>query len=111
MDVVAALVADRKAAELVQPGECPLDHPPVPAQARAGVDALAGDADLDAAPGQRPAAARAVVGLVGVQLGRAPAALPGGASDRGDRVNQFFERDAVVAQANFEKAKGRLMEE
>ena len=43
----------------------------MPAQLLAGVDAFAGDADADVALGQGAATARDVVGLVGMQLGRA----------------------------------------
>jgi hypothetical protein len=52
---------------------------------------------LDAAPRQRPAAARVVVALVGVQLGGALAPPPGGRLGRRDRVDQRLEDDGVVA--------------
>ena len=51
MDVGAPLVAHGQAAEAVEPGQGALDHPAVAAQPLAGVDALAGDADPDVAPG------------------------------------------------------------
>ena len=88
MDVGAALVADGQAAEAVEPGERALDHPAVATERCAGVDALAGDADPDVAPAQRRAAARDVVALVGVQLGRALAPPPVGLLDRRDGIEQ-----------------------
>src|SRR5215218_8222391 len=90
VDVQAAFVADRRPPELVQPGQGPFDDPAVAAQALAGIDALARDADPDPAAAQEAAAAGDVVGLVGVELGRARAALPGGPLDRRDGVDQFL---------------------
>lgn len=97
MDVGAPLVADGEAAVAVEPGQGALHHPAVPAQPRAGVDALAGDADLDAALGQRPPTARDVVRLVGMPLVRsfAPPAIR--LPDRGDGIKQLREDDRVVA--------------
>ncbi len=48
MDVGAAFVADGQAAELVEPSERALHHPAVAAEPGGGVDALAGDPQLDA---------------------------------------------------------------
>ena len=50
VDVLPTLVADREPAEVAEPGQRAFDHPAVAAQARAGVDALAGDPDLDGRP-------------------------------------------------------------
>jgi hypothetical protein len=58
MDVGAPFVAHSQAPEAGQPGEGALDHPAVTAESLARVDALAGDADPDAAAAQRGAAAR-----------------------------------------------------
>src|SRR5947207_10967874 len=70
MNVAASLVAHRQPPEASQPGEGALHHPAVAAEPLAGVDAFAGDAAGDPAPSQVAAAARDVVGLVGVQPGR-----------------------------------------
>jgi hypothetical protein len=99
MDLVVALVADRHPPVAVEPVQRPLHDPAVPAQAVLGLDSLAGDADLDAALGQGAAAAGDVVGLVGVQLGRAPAAptrQPARADDGRDRVDQGKELGRIV---------------
>lgn len=57
MDVDAPLIADRQPSVAIQPRQGPLDDPPMPPQALAGVDPLAGDADLDPAPVQEPTTA------------------------------------------------------
>lgn len=75
MDVGPSLVADGEAAELGEPGQRPLDDPPVPAQTLAALDPAPGDAGPDATTGQRLTAAAVIVGLVGVQL-RGPLARP-----------------------------------
>src|SRR5215204_799227 len=95
--VLAALVAHGEPAELVEPGERALDDPAVPPQPRARIDALARDPGLDTAPPQEPAAARDVVGLVGVELGRAPAGPAARPLDRRHCVDHLLEDGAVVA--------------
>jgi hypothetical protein len=78
-------------------GQRTLDDPPVPPEARPGLDAPARDTVLDPAPGARLAAAAVVVPFVGMQL-RGPsarsAAAPG--PDRRDGVEQRLEHPAVV---------------
>lgn len=71
MDVSPTLIADLEAPEAVEPGERPLHHPAIPSQPFARFDAAARDAGDDAAGAQCSAAAREVVGLVGMQLHRA----------------------------------------
>ena len=66
MDVGPPLVADCQPAELAEPSQGALHDPPVPSQPGAALDAAAGDAGLDAAAGQGPAAAAMIVGLVDV---------------------------------------------
>ncbi len=57
VEVGAALVAHREAAELAEPRQRALHHPPVPPEAGAALDAPAGDARLDAAGAALAAAA------------------------------------------------------
>lgn len=60
------------------------------------LDPTAGDADLDPAPGQVGTAAAMVVGLVGVDLGRAAAPAAGRGLHLGEVVQQRLEHQAVV---------------
>jgi len=94
-----ALVADGEASVACEPGQRAFDDPPVPAQLRAGVDATAGDTDLDVAGVQHLAAAREVVGLIGVQLVRALARAPQvscRAVDGRHRIHEHGELRGVV---------------
>jgi hypothetical protein len=68
VDVGASLVADRQAAEAVEPSVCALHHPPVPAQPLAAVDAAARDARHNPTRSTLMSARSGVVGFVGVQL-------------------------------------------
>ena len=97
MNIGAALVADSQAAEAIQPSQRALDHPAMPAEAFAGIDAFAGDADPDVTLGQGPAAAGIVVALVGMQLGGAFAPLASRRLDRRDGIEQRIEDHRVVA--------------
>ncbi len=82
MDVGASFITDGKPATASNPRQCAFDHPAMSAQPLAAVDAAAGDPGDDRAATQRRAAARVIVGLVGVQLGgaTAKAALGAGGS-------------------------------
>ena len=71
MDVGAPLIPDGEAAKAVQPCQCPLDDPAVPAQSFAAVDAPSGNAGLDGAFSAFAPAAVMVIGFVGVELARA----------------------------------------
>ena len=97
MDIGPPFIADRQPPGATQPGQGPLDHPAVAAQARAGLDPLAGDADLNPPPMQEAATAWHVVGLVGMELGGACSPLTGGLFDERHGVEQVLEDDAVVA--------------
>jgi hypothetical protein len=69
------------------------------AECGAGLDAAAGDADLDPAPVQVGAATREVLALVRVQLLRPalrPAAAARAPADAGVGVEQGFEQLTVV---------------
>ena len=97
MDIRPSLIADGQPPILAEPGEGPFDHPAVAAQPFAGVEARAGNADLDMALGQRLAAARDVVGLVGVALVWPFAPVPVRLLDRWNRIEQRLKNDRVVA--------------
>ena len=107
MDVGAPLVADREAAEAVEPGQRALDHPAVPAQPLAGVDAPSGDAGRDGAGAALPAAAAVIVGLVGVELVGALARPASPVAHAGHGVQGRRQHHAVVpvgrAQAHPER--------
>ncbi len=96
MELRPAFIADRQSPVPVQPGQRPLDHPAVATQPLTRLDAFAGDPDLDVPPVQEATAARDIVGLVGMELGRAFSALAGGLPDRGHGVDQRVEDGAVV---------------
>src|SRR4051794_21782523 len=68
MDVSAGFIAHAEPAKLVEPGQGALHHPAMAPQLLTGVEALAGDADLDVAPREGATAAGDVVGFVGMQL-------------------------------------------
>ena len=95
-DVGSSLVADEEAAETGEPGEGSLDHPAVPAEALAGVEAASGDAGDDAALVTGPAAAWKIVGLVSVQLARSSAGPTPALADRRHRVEHRLQHSAVV---------------
>src|SRR4051812_45924589 len=71
VDVGPALVADGEPAVAGEPGQGPLNDPAVATEPLAGVDAASGDPRDDPASAEIASAAREVVALVGVQLGRA----------------------------------------
>ena len=68
MDVIAPLVAGDEAAEASEPGQGPLDHPTVSAEAIGALDAAPGDAGAYAAPAAVVAAPPVIEALVAVQL-------------------------------------------
>lgn len=97
MDVGTALVADNETAEPGEPGECPLDHPAVTAQAAAVLDALAGDAGRDAAATEGTADRAAGVGLVRVELpGPPPWPAPLATADGRHGIQRCLQQPAVV---------------
>jgi hypothetical protein len=63
-DVGASLVADRQPSEAAEPGQGSFDHPAMPSQALAALDAAPGNTRLDRTPAQRLLALRKVVTLV-----------------------------------------------
>lgn len=92
-----ALIADGKAAELVDPGEGALDHPSVLSEMLGTIDAAAGDAGRDRPLAQVFPAAVEVVALVGVEFLGSPARPSAPLPDRVDRIDHRGQRHAVVA--------------
>ena len=96
MDIVSALVADRKSAVLRKPCQRALHNPPMPSQFLRTLHTLSGYAPLDAPFSQSLGALFVVVGFVGVHLIRA---LPRSASRtlyRLDRVQKLLENHRIV---------------
>jgi len=96
VDVLATLVADRETTKLVDPGHGALNHPAVATEPLTGLDALAGDADLDPASMQEPTTARDVIRFVRVQLRGTFAGPTTRALDGWNGIDQVLEDDAVV---------------
>jgi hypothetical protein len=71
-DVAAALVADREAPVGQQPGQRPLHLPAVATPPGVGLDPTPGDPGSAAPSAQQLAAARVVLALIAMQLGRSP---------------------------------------
>ncbi len=104
-----ALVAGGEAAEAREPGDRPFDHPAVATEALGRLDALARDADADPTASEVGAAARDVVGFVGVELGRSkpwPPRPPARPDNGRDRLDQRLE-DARVVQVGRRQADGK----
>ena len=97
MDVGAPLVADGQATEAVEPGQCALDNPAVPAQAFAAVHPTPGDAGPDGAGAALSSAATVVISLISVKLLRPLARPPPSATDAGHRIKGRRQHDAVMA--------------
>lgn len=73
-----------------------LDHPAVPAESLAGLDAAPGDAWDDSTSAQEHAQVRVVIPLVAVQLGRTATTWPAPGTDRRGATHERFQRLAVV---------------
>jgi hypothetical protein len=95
-DIEPPFVADGQAPEAREPCQGALDDPAMAAEALAALDAAPGDPRGDAPSSGGLAAAREVVALVGVELGRPPARAAGAVPDRRHRVDQRGEAPAVV---------------
>jgi hypothetical protein len=79
-----------------QPGQRPLDLPPVPPKPGRGLHPTAGDPRPDPTPAQVRTVGRAVVGLVGVDLARSSAPLSRWRANRRDIVEDRVEHGGVV---------------
>src|SRR5215203_3167896 len=88
MDVETTFVPNRQTPVAIEPRQGALDHPAVPTQARAGVDAFARNPDLNVAAVQEPPATGEVVGLVGMELAWSFAPVPRGLGDGRNRIDQ-----------------------
>jgi hypothetical protein len=104
MDVISALVADGEAAEAVEPGEGPLDPPPVLAEPLAALDASPGNARDDATASAFMGATAIFAGLAGVQLAR-PAMGPSSPSSLNawHSIQDGGQHAAVVAVSAAER--------
>ena len=96
MEIVSALIANEEATVALQPGDVALDDPAMPSELGAGVDARASDpwGDVAVAEGVTPGAA--VVGLIGVRLGRSSAWVSARALARRDGVEGREEHGPLV---------------
>lgn len=95
-DVGAALVADGQPPEAAEPSQGALDHPAMPSQALAALDAAPGDPVGDVSPAQGTMTARQIVSFIGVELGWALAGPSPALADRRHGIDQLVEDAAVV---------------
>ncbi len=103
MDVAAAVVADEKSFELVEPGEGALDDPAVAAEAGAVLGLAPRDLGCDAAPSEIAATAVVVVASVGADTIGSAARPADFAAYRRDTVDERDQLGAVVAVATRER--------
>ena len=92
-----SLVAYDQTPELVDPGEGPLDHPPVFAEVLAAFDGAPGNARCDAPGAQVTSAAAEVIAFVGVTFGRSLAGSTALLANRMDSVDDIVQGHTVVA--------------
>jgi len=95
-DVGPSLVADGEATKAGEPGESSLHHPTMPSETLAAVDTASCDTRDDATVAAGPAAARKIVGFVGVQLGRSSARPAPALADRRHGIEHRLQHPAVV---------------
>ena len=111
MDVGASLVAHGEAPVACEPCERPFDDPAMFTQALAGVHTAPSNACLDMALAASLAAARVVIALVRMQLGRSASrsAAPTG-SDRRHRIEQRRKahRVVLVSSRQFDSERNAL---
>ena len=96
MNVGPSLVSDSEAAEFGEPGECALDDPAMLSEMTAALNALPGNAMLDAAFGASPATAGIVIPFVGMQLAGPMAWSAMLATNVRNGVEQRVEHPAVM---------------
>lgn len=97
VDVGSAFPADTESSEAVEPGEGPLDHPPVDAKTGPVAGVSAGDGRDDAAGPDLVAVDVVVVAAIGEQRVRLAARMTDAAADGRDRVQQRHQLGDVVA--------------
>lgn len=95
-----SFVADGQAAVVEQPGVGPFDLPSPASEAFAALDATSGDVREDAPAGQEAAQVRVVIGFVGVEFGRSPAAWSTAGTHRRDAQDQRLEHETVMGLAS-----------
>jgi hypothetical protein len=96
MNIRAPLVADGQPTKVVEPGQGPLDHPPMAAQPFARVNAAAGNPRADAALATCPAASQVVIPFVRVQLVRTLAWTSSSPAQGRDGVQRDAEHQRIM---------------
>jgi hypothetical protein len=102
MDLNLTLIANRKPPEVVQPGQCALDYPAVPAKSLTALYPLSGYARCDPSLSQGFPTLLVVVSLVSVQLHRSLSPAPSASTktclllDRLDSIHYFHKHGAIV---------------
>ena len=91
MDLRAALIVDGQATEFRQSGEGSLDHPAMASQPRAELDAAAGHPRDEVAIAASAPATRQVVGRLGMEFGRAFAAMPVRVPNQRNRIKHRLQ--------------------
>jgi len=91
------LVVNGQAANLILPGERPLDHLAMLLHLRARLEPFVGDPSPDMPLAQDCPTTAVIVPLVGMNLGRAFAPVPVRLEDRPDRIEHLGQYQAVVA--------------
>ena len=97
MEIGSSFVANREAAEAGEPGQRALDHPPVPAQPLARLDASSCDPGRDGAGAAFPAAATVIIGLVRVELLGSPPGSSSAVPHARHGIQRRSQHEAVVA--------------
>ncbi|AEN72836.1 hypothetical protein Rhom172_2435 [Rhodothermus marinus SG0.5JP17-172] len=96
MNISATLIANTKATHLTEPGQCPLHHPAVTAQALACVSTSTSNAYLDASLPERRTAFPEVISFVGMHLVRTLAGRPSRLLDPRNCIDQRLENHRVM---------------
>jgi hypothetical protein len=88
VDVGPLVVADAQAAKLVEPGKCPLDYPPPPAQATPVLGAAHRQPGHDVPRSETAPNRSGVVAAITKHTVRTPPRSPAFALERGNRIHQ-----------------------
>ena len=96
MDIRPPFVTNHEPPEMLEPRECSLDNPTMLAELLRCLDPTSRDPGEHASdPAGHPAAAK-VIGLVCVQLQKAPSGASSTMPDARNRIEQLLERDRVM---------------